>query len=128
MQAQHTDCEIAIYSIFLMISMTVSRKKLQKKVEIIYQRYYIDSSEAFIQMNNSFPCKQGRSHTAMKTLDQTLHTVRLRGSLQREFLALASAISHGRGLISLQFCLIRKLLMSEEEVNESVEAKSDYKK
>lgn len=63
----------------------------------------------------------------MKSLDQTLHATRLRGSLQTGFIVLANALSHGRGLTILWFCLIRKLLMSggKEEVNERVEAKSD---
>lgn len=78
-------------------------------------------------MNNSFRCKQDRSHTTLKSSDQTLHATGLQGNLQTGFLVLANAISHGRGLISLWFCLIRKLLMSggKKEVNKGVEAKSD---
>lgn len=56
----------------------------------------------------------------MQSLDPTLHTRGLHGRLQTGFLVLANAISHGRGLTSLWFCLIRKLLMSggKKGVNE----------
>lgn len=56
----------------------------------------------------------------MKSLDQTLHAAGLRDSLQTGCLALANALSHGRGLTPLWFSLIRKLSMSggKEEVSE----------
>ena len=61
----------------------------------------IDSEEVFIQMNDSFQRKQDWSNTMMKLLDQTLHTTELHGRVQRGFLVLSNAISHGRGLTSL---------------------------